>query len=194
MIDNEVCFIDYHESRFKDVDFECDMLLEKHKQGYVYGTHWLPHDAKAKTKVGGGRSMLQQFLEFSADNGDKLGSFGMVPSVSVQQGIQAVRASLPFCRFDNDKCDIGVDHCKAYRREFDEENNVFTAKPKHDGHSHAADGLRSVGLTWKQSKAVSVEMTPEQKLFKGNVTSLNFGQLKKEHFKRLKSKRSEYLL
>ena len=104
------------------------MLLNKHQRdGYVYGTNWLPHDARPRTIAAGGKSILQQFSEFNRDHGDKLGRFAIAPRLDVQEGIQAARATFPKCRFDGDKCEIGIDHLKAYRREFDEENNVFAA-------------------------------------------------------------------
>jgi hypothetical protein len=195
VINDDIKIIDYYEDNFKDIEFYALMLLNKHEQEeYVYGTQWLPHDARPATLAGGGKSILQQFVEFNNDHKGVLGNFSIAPKLDVQEGIQAARATFPKCQFDAEKCEVGIDHLKAYRREFDEENNVFATTPKHDGASHASDGFRYLSLVWRKSKAQSHEMTTEQKLFAGNVTSINFGQLKNEHFKKMKAKGSKYSL
>ncbi len=67
-------------------------------RGYRYGKHWLPHDAKAKTLASGGKSIIEQL---GAHLG--IGSLAIVPDLSIQDGIQAVRKMLPITWFDN-KC------------------------------------------------------------------------------------------
>ena len=191
VIGDELCVIDYEEDNFKDVEFYALMLLNKYNQGYRFGTNWLPHDARPRTIAAGGKSILQQFNDFNRDHGYKLGRFAIAPRLDVQEGIQAARATFPKCRFDGDKCEIGIDHLKAYRREFDEENNVFASTPKHDGASHAADGFRTVAVTWRRSKAIAAETPFSDRLMAGNVVGMNFGQIKKQHFFRMASMRDE---
>lgn len=191
VIGDELCVIDYEEDNFKDVEFYALMLLNKYNQGYRFGTNWLPHDARPRTIAAGGKSILQQFNDFNRDHGDKLGRFAIAPRLDVQEGIQAARATFPKCRFDGDKCEIGIDHLKAYRREFDEENNVFASTPKHDGASHAADGFRTVAVTWRRSKAIAAETSFADWFMAGNVVGMNFGQIKKQHFSRMASMRDE---
>ena len=143
MIADEIHVIDYVEDNFKDVEFYYLMLKNKHDQlGYRYGTHWFPHDARPRTLAAGGKSILQQFNDLNGDHGytddrGDMGRFAIAPRLDVQEGIQAARATFQKCRFDADKCEIGIDHLKAYRREYDEEDNVFSSTPKHDGASHA---------------------------------------------------------
>lgn len=195
IIDDEIRVIDYLEDNFKDIEFYALALLNKYETlGYRYGTHWLPHDAKPRILAAGGKSILQQFVEFNQDHKEKLGNFAIAPKLDIQEGIQAARATFPKCRFDSEKCEIGIDHLKAYRREFDEENNVFSPTPKHDGASHAADGWRSVAVSWRKAKASSHQIPFEQRLLAGNVVSLDFGTLKREHFRKMKSKSNKYSL
>lgn len=190
VVGEELHVIDYLEDNFKDVEFYALSLLNKHEQlGYEYGTHWLPHDARPRTIAAGGKSILQQFFEFNQDHQDKLGRFAIAPRLDVQEGIQAARATFPKCRFDGDKCEIGIDNLKAYRREYDEENNVFSSAPKHDGASHAADGFRTVAVTWRRSKIATEETSPHARLMAQNVVGLNFGQLKRDHFRKMRSQR-----
>lgn len=192
IVGDDINVIDYEEDNFKDVEFYALMLKNKHDLlGYRYGTHWLPHDARPRTIAAGGKSILQQFHDLNRDYDGVLGRFAIAPRLDVQEGIQAARATFQRCRFDGDKCEIGIDHLKAYRREFDEENNVFSSNPKHDGASHAADGFRTVAVTWRRSKAVAQEMPFAEKLMQGNVVGMTFGQLKKQHFSSLAAKRED---
>jgi hypothetical protein len=193
VIGDELCFIDYEEDNFKDIEFYATMLLNKHlRDGYEFGINWLPHDARPRTIAAGGKSILQQFNDFNNDHDKKLGRFAIAPRLDVQEGIQAARATLPHCRFDGDKCEIGIDHLKAYRREYDEENNIFSSAPKHDGSSHAADGFRTVAVTWRRSKVESREVSAHDKLMSQNVVGLHMGRIRDEHFRKAKAGRSDY--
>jgi hypothetical protein len=57
---------------------------------YKYGKHHLPHDAKAKTLAAQGKSIIEQLAEYLGIN-----NLTIVPDLSVQDGIQAVRQMLP---------------------------------------------------------------------------------------------------
>ena len=193
IMDDEIRVIDYYEDNFKDVEFYCMVLKNKHDDlGYRYGIHWLPHDAKPRTLASGGKSILQQFHDFNKDHNDVLGSFRIAPKLDVQEGIQAARATFPKCKFDSDRCADGIDHLKAYRRTFDEDKNIFSSTPLHDAASHASDGFRTVAVTWRKSKAESVQIPLQQQLMAGNVSSINFGKLKQDHFNRMKRQRDGF--
>jgi hypothetical protein len=193
VIGDELCFIDYEEDNFKDIEFYATMLLNKHlRDGYEFGINWLPHDARPRTIAAGGKSIRQQFNDFNNDHDKKLGRFAIAPRLDKQEQIQAARATFPHCRFDGEKCEIGIDHLKAYRREFDEENNVFSSLPKHDGSSHAADGFTSVAVTWRRSKVESREVSAHDKLMSQNVVGLHMGRIRDEHFRKAKENRSDY--
>lgn len=193
IIGDEIRVIDYLEDNFKDVEFYCLCLKNKHDSlGYVYGTHWLPHDARPRTMAAGGKSILQQFHEFNGDHDGVLGRFAIAPKLDVQEGIQAARATFPKCSFDMEKCEEGVDHLKAYRRQFDEEKNIFSSAPLHDGASHAADGFRTIAVTWRKSKAENREIPDLERMLAGNLGMMTFGDLKKQHFSKLRAIRNEY--
>ena len=157
--------------------------------GYEYGTHWLPHDARPRTKAAGGKSMLQQAIEFNGDHEGKLGRFAIAPSLDVQEGIQAARATFPRCRFDTERTEVGVDHLKGYRREYDEEKQTFSSRPEHDKHSHAADAWRTVAVTWKQSKRAAEERPLGERLLRGNVVGMTFGTMKNDHLRKMRALR-----
>lgn len=99
---------------------------------------FLPHDARAKS-LQTGKSIIEQFLA----NGIRP---NLVPEMSLQDGIEAVRLTLPTCWFDETKTYEGIEHLRAYMREWDERTQTYRNKPKHDQHSHAADAFRYLAL------------------------------------------------
>ena len=105
-----------------------------YKVGHVY----LPHDAKAKS-LQTGKSIVEQFLQ----NGIQP---RLVPEMSLQDGIEAARLILPECFFDEEPTYEGLDHLRAYMREWDERTQTYRNKPKHDQHSHASDSFRYLAL------------------------------------------------
>ena len=110
---------------------------------YKVGEVYLPHDARAKS-LQTGKSIIEQFLK----NGI---TPKLVPELSLQDGIEAARLILPDCWFDEEKTYDGVDHLRAYMREFDERTQTYRNRPKHDQHSHAADSFRYLALAARKS-------------------------------------------
>ena len=179
-IANEVRIIDYYANNFKEIPHYAQMLRDK---PYIYGMHWVPHDARPKRLGMGGKSILQQFLD------EDVGNFAIVPNLSIEDGIQAGNATFHRTFFDH-KCAEGVEHLKSYCRKYDEVKKTFSTTPVHDSHSHAADAFRYLSLTWRQSKAQVPELSQSQKFHTGNITSVNFGAMKKRHFQRKRDERA----
>jgi hypothetical protein len=69
--------------------------------------------------------------------------FEQAAQMSLQDGIEAVRATLPLMVFDRKRCEFGLDALRQYRTEYDEDAGVFNKAPLHDWTSHCADGLRT---------------------------------------------------
>lgn len=154
----------FHSSNGHDVAFYLDWLWKwLGARNATLGKLYLPHDAKAKTLASGGKSVQEQLVNGATDkDGRKIPGVGwdhveIVPSLSVQDGIQAVREMLPRCWFDT-SCDddsagiSGIDALAQYRREYDEDRKVFVEKPLHDWCSNPADGFRMLAVSYKTEK------------------------------------------
>jgi len=117
-----------------------DVLAELKSKQYAYGVAYLPHDAKNKS-FQTGKSVCEQFISAGM-------KVEIVPDLSVQDGIQAVRKSLPFWFFNIASKDVrlGLSALKNYQREWDSRSNMFRAKPKHDWSSNPADAARMMAL------------------------------------------------
>lgn len=114
---------------------------------YKVGQVWLPHDARAKS-LQTGKSIIEQFLQ----NGI---TPRIVTEMGLQDGIEAARMVLPKCYFDETATYEGVEHLRAYMREWDERTQTYRNKPKHDQHSHASDSFRYLALAATPMKVKS---------------------------------------
>lgn len=146
----EVRFIDFHASSGESVAYYGNLVRDK---PYNYKRHYLPHDARAKTLASGGRSIIEQLFEFLPAK-----TLDIVPDLSVQDGIQAVRLMLPRTYFD-EQCGEGINALRQYQREYDEDKKTFRDKPRHDWTSHPSDAMRMSAIAWRDE--VKVEPKPE---------------------------------
>lgn len=139
----EIHVLEHHSSSGQNVAYYAELLQSKK---YQYGIHWLPHDAKAKTFASGGRSIIEQLAEHLGS-----GSLRIVPSLSVQDGIQAVRLMFPLVYFDN-SCEAGLEALRQYQREWDDDKRCFRDTPRHDWTSHSADAFRMLAVAWQAER------------------------------------------
>ena len=137
----EIHVIDYHASSGQGISFYIQVICSK---PYTYGTHYLPHDAKAKTLASGGKSIVEQ-LAFGLD----FKKLAIVPNLEVQDGIQAARKALGITWFDESRCSEGLEALRQYQREYDEDKKAFKEKPRHDWTSHPADAYRMLAVAWR---------------------------------------------
>ena len=139
--DREIWLVDYYENSGAGLDHYVKKLKELN---YVYGEHYLPHDIQVK-ELSNNRSRLETLRG--------LGLNGRVVARSaVDDGINAVRAILPRCFFDEEKCQKGIEALRQYKTEFNEKTQTFRQRPHHDWTSHAADAFRYLALSLDDSK------------------------------------------
>jgi phage terminase large subunit len=130
-VGEEIHLIDYYENSGESLAHYADVL---EKKNYAYERHIAPHDIQAR-ELGTGKSRLEVSQDLGID-------FEVAPKLEVDHGIESVRNTLPHCYFDREKCKLGLDALRQYRKQWDEKNQVFKNKPLHDWCSHAADAFR----------------------------------------------------
>lgn len=140
-IAGELRLIDHHEDSQRPFAHYLQLLQRK---GYTYHTMWLPHDGKAKS-LGTGRSVE----EMARAAGWRV---RIVPSLSVEDGINAVRTLFPTMFFDRERCADGVQALRHYRYDVDPDSGQFSRKPLHDAASHTADSLRHVAVAMSEKR------------------------------------------
>lgn len=141
VVRGEVHILEHHSSSGQDMDHYIGLVRSK---PYKYGIHHLPHDARAKTLASGGKSIQEQMAKAFG-----WGCIRIVPELSVQDGIQAVRLMFPRCWFDV-ATEEGLETLAQYQREYDEEKKAFRDKPRHDWTSHTADAFRMLAVAWRE--------------------------------------------
>lgn len=152
VIAGEVRLLDYYYNSGRDIDHYAEVLSEK---PYSYGTHWLPHDAKAKTLAAQGKSIQEQLA-----NRLGWGHVRIVPRLTREDGIQAARKMFPRVWFD-EGCEEGIEALRQYHREWDDDRKMFRDKPHHDWTSHGADAFRYLAVAWQEEpQAESSTSTP----------------------------------
>jgi phage terminase large subunit len=144
-VKSEIHILDYYAVSGADVP---DLAAAIHKRPYIYGKHYLPHDARMKMLASNGRSIVEQLWVLDVKG-------EIVPDIGVQNGIQAARAMLPTCYFDLAKCDQGLESLRHYQREWDEDKRCFRESPRHDWASHAADAFRMLAVAWREEQPKS---------------------------------------
>jgi len=136
----ELGFIDYEEESGKGLPYYAKIIQEK---PYTYAEHIFPHDIDVHDYGSGNtRRSIAESLGINP--------ITVAPKLSLQEGINAVRALLPRAYFDQTKCEQGINCLRNYRHKRDEEKKVFLDKPEHTWASHGADAMRTgaVGFSY----------------------------------------------
>lgn len=121
--------------------------------GYVIEGIWLPHDATAK-QLGTGKSIE----EITRATGMPT---RIVPMLSVEDGINALRTIFPQVWWDQANCKDGINALRHYRYEVDPVTGQFSRKPLHDDASHFADAARYFAVGMKMGAKTSKPKPPK---------------------------------
>lgn len=102
---------------------------------YTYGKHIAPHDIEVREFAGGGLTRLEKAAQLGV-------KFIIAPRMSVMDGIESVRTTLPRTYIDQGKCASLVVALRNYRKKYNTETKTYESKPLHDEWSDIADALR----------------------------------------------------
>lgn len=100
---------------------------------YNYELAILPHDAAKRDQL-----TLVSFENYLSNLGVR---FFILPRTNAMARIEAVRSVLQATQIDEDKCRSGIDALSLYRREYNEDKQVFMKNPVHNWCSHSADAF-----------------------------------------------------
>lgn len=131
----EYRLIDFYQNRGFALGHYLKVLQER---PYVYGTCWLPPDAKHEL-LASDRTIEQQIKDTGR-------TVKIVPNLRVAEGINALRTIFARCYFDADKCADGLNALRRYRYAVNAETGQWSREPLHDDASHASDALRYFAL------------------------------------------------
>lgn len=130
-IGGAVRVIDCYEKTKEGLEHYVHYLKEK---PYTYGKHVAPHDIRVK-EFGTGFTRWEKARQLGI-------TFTIAPQLSVSDGIEAVRSTLPKMYFDEHKTKPLLKAIENYRQEWDSKRRIYKPHPLHDIHSNFADSLR----------------------------------------------------
>jgi len=132
----EIHLIDYLEDEGQGLTYYAkELKRQSDKNGYLYGTHYFPHDMAIKEY-----STNVTRIQKATDLGLKPNK--IVPKIGIEDGINAVRDILGRCYFNEKTCKDGIRALKNYRKERDEKRDVYRNTPLHNWASHGSDAMR----------------------------------------------------
>ncbi len=130
--------VDFYRPESDDLEDWCKWLDDR---GY-HGNDYVPHDTMT-SNWGVKRTRY-----------DTLKALGRKPKVvkrvSVVEGINAGRETIKVAEFDAERCELGIDGLKAYRREWDDDRKTFLENPVKDWAEHIGSSFRYLGLAWRE--------------------------------------------
>jgi hypothetical protein len=146
-IGKEIHIIDYYENTNYALGHYASVLLGK---GYLYAMHHLPHD-------GNKRQLTQDEKAVTVEA--QLKNLGVTPirihppRNDIYGTIQRVRTMFSRCFFNEETTMVGYEALKQYRREWDEDRQIFKNTPLHDWCSHGADAFSILPMIEAQGTA-----------------------------------------
>ena len=138
----QLVLLDHYASSGQGLEHYLDVIKQREvMHGWKRGSAYVPHDAKVK-EWGSGRTRVET-----------MSSLGLkpvlVPLATIDDGINAVRRTLPLCVFHPRCEDGGISALEQYRREWDDERKCFKPTPLHDWSSNPADAFRYLAQGWR---------------------------------------------
>lgn len=138
LIGLEYRIIDYYQANGQHMAHFIETVRER---GYVYGTHYLPHDARNE-QLAAEKTIEQQMLDAIRDNKEMGKHVVVVPRVSKKAlAIDAARKIFDRCFFDATNTKDGLQCLRHYRYATNPQTGSVGKEPLHDMYSHGADAF-----------------------------------------------------
>lgn len=161
VVGDEIHVIDYIEGHGNPLGHYVRVLNSK---GYDFGIDYLPHDAQAREQIAG-RTRVEYMRSLNRD-------IRVVRQHKVEDGINAVKLTLPKVWFDKYKCADGIEALRQYQTDYDEKLRKFKETPRGDWASHAADAFRYLCISYREK--AHPDKRPEAKF---RTEALSDGQI-----------------
>lgn len=161
----QINLIDYWEKSNCKLAEAVQVVLNK---GYIYKTHFLPHDS-GHERINSDSSIYKQIWDLTGSQPLRLERIG------ISLGISMAQSAMVKCSFDAKKTSQGILSLKNYQAKIDKDRMIMLDTPVHDKFSHGADAFRYLiqGITQRRH----IEGTNKALSFSSNFNILNiFGE------------------
>jgi len=150
---SQISILDHYAASGVGLEHYAGVIEAKEKEhGWKNGDDWVPHDAKIK-EWGSGRTRVETMQAMGLRP-------LLVPHHGLDDGINAVRRTLPICVFHPRTETGGLDALEQYRREWDDEKKAFRANAVHDWTSHPSDAFRYLSMAWRKAPPRKLKLVP----------------------------------
>lgn len=151
---NEIHIIDSYQNTGEGLQHFAKVLQDKGEKGnWIWGSHYAPHDIKARMLAHQAHSRWQ----IAKDLGIK---FEVVENIPIIEGIEMARMIWPRLWIDREKCKYFIKCAENYHKKYNETYNVYSDTPVHNWASHHMDALRYLAIT--QNKSRKSRMSEEE--------------------------------
>ena len=128
-------FIDYLEAGSEPPSY---YVRELNERPYVYGWHYLPHDADHRRP---GAEHLKTYVDLLRDLGLRnLETVQRTPHVP--DAIDQLREAFATYYIDAEKCETGIRHLDGFSKQWNDKMGNWMPLIAKNGHQHAADAIR----------------------------------------------------
>jgi hypothetical protein len=157
-------FIEYYENTGMGMVHYAKVLKDK---PYVYGDHYMPHDAEQR-QMGGDTDVALSKKEIAENLGIEpiLLVKKAKDSQAIMNAIEAGRNIMNQCCFDAERCARGILCLESYRSEYDEDKDKLGNKPADTFAIHGADAFR----TFSQGYQPKPQLLPYEKKWRNYGT------------------------
>lgn len=150
-------FIDFLEGWFEPYSY---FVREMQSKSYVWGTHFLPHDAEHKRQQGIRNLSPKEMLEELTPGW----RFEIVPRIDeLMNGIQITREKFSQAYFDETRCAAGLEHLAAYSKDWNARLGCWSDYPRKDEHTEAADAFRQWAQGWQDYAVMAGAKIPRRR-------------------------------
>jgi hypothetical protein len=152
----EIRVIDCYETSGEGLAYYAKFLKDK---PYNYEQFIMPHDVRVR-ELGTGKSRYEVAQALG------IRPITIARNLPVDDGIHAVRTTLPRMWLDKKKCAPGLEALRSYHKEYDDVRKCFKNAPYHDWSEHFASSLRYYCVGYRQpSKARPVSEIMARRAF-----------------------------
>jgi hypothetical protein len=146
----QIVVLDHYAAAGHGLEHYAGVIEARREQhGWIDGLDYVPHDAKVK-EFGSGRTRVETMTDFDLHP-------TLVRWTTLDDGINAVRRTLPLCVFHPRTEETGIAALEQYRREWDDERKCFKPTALHDWTSHPADAFRYLSMAWQPAPLKKVK-------------------------------------
>lgn len=137
-----VRIIDSYSNNNLGLDHYAKIIQDK---PYRYGKHYAPHDIKVREWGGGAVTRYEKARQLGIN-------FTLVEQVGIIDGIENVWTHFPKLWIDSEKCRSLVNALENYRKEWNDQKQMYENKPVKNWACHFSDAMRYLCLTIHKSK------------------------------------------